>query len=129
MASILVIDDDPNLRDMMHRMLTRAGYDVLMAEEGAEGIETYRKSPTDLVITDLIMPGKEGLETIVDLRREFPDVKIIAISGGGLVGPHDYLNAARGLGATASLSKPSDSRTILATIRETLGEPPLTVKE
>lgn len=83
MTRILVIDDEPQVRAMLRQMLEREGYEVVEAEEGEEGMRRYREQPVDLVITDILMPQKEGIETIRALRRTNPGVKIIAISGGG----------------------------------------------
>ena len=81
MARILVIDDDNEVREMICTLLARQGHEVTQAADGQAGIHSYRNHPVDLIITDLFMPVKEGLETIVDLRREFPNLRIIAISG------------------------------------------------
>ena len=80
MARILIIDDDDRFRDMLQDMMERNGYEVVSASDGKEGIDLYRKEPTDLVITDIIMPNKEGVETMFELQRDFPDVKIIESS-------------------------------------------------
>jgi YesN/AraC family two-component response regulator len=84
MANILIIDDDQQILNMLSQILKRAGYGVVEALDGKQGLKLYRENPTDLIITDIIMPEKEGLETIMELQRDFPDVKIIAISGGGI---------------------------------------------
>ena len=118
--SILVIDDDETIRLLLRAILEREGYRVEDASDGDVGIKQYRKNPTDLVITDLIMPNKEGIETIRDLRREFPNVKIIAVSGGGRIGPDSYLKMARGVGALRTLNKPINRRTLLKTIGEVM---------
>jgi DNA-binding response OmpR family regulator len=106
MARILVIDDDRDVREMLRRILEHDGHEVIEASNGEAGVRLYRERPADVVITDIIMPEKEGIETIRDLRRENPQIKIIAISGGGRIGPSDYLNAARMLGAKKTFSKP-----------------------
>ena len=118
--SILVIDDDETIRLLFQAILEREGYRVADAPDGNMGIKQYRENPTDLVITDLIMPNKEGIETIRDLRREFPNVKIIAVSGGGRIGPDSYLKMAKGVGALRTLSKPIDRTALLKTIGEVL---------
>lgn len=82
MKRILVIDDDVQMRQMLKQMLERQGYEVVEASDGKQGLALYRQTPTDLIITDIIMPEKEGVEMILELKRDFPDVKIIAISGG-----------------------------------------------
>lgn len=118
--SILVIDDDENIRRLLRAILEPEGYQVLEASDGNQGVKEYQRSPTDLVITDLIMPGKEGIETIRDLRREFPNVKIIAVSGGGRIGPDSYLKMAKGVGALCTLSKPIDRSGLLDAVKEVM---------
>ena len=118
--SILVIDDDETIRELLRAILEREGYRVLEAPDGGEGLKQFTETPTDLVITDLIMPGKEGIETIRDLRRKFPDVKIIAVSGGGRIGPDSYLKMAKGVGALRTLSKPFDRTVLLETVEEVI---------
>ena len=118
--SILVIDDDENIRLLLRAILEPEGYQILEASDGDKGLKQYQKSPTDLVITDLIMPGKEGIETIRDLRREFPNVKIIAVSGGGRIGPDSYLKMAKGVGALRTLSKPIDRMGLLNAVEEVM---------
>ena len=118
--SILVIDDDENIRLLLRAILEPEGYQVVEAPDGDKGVKAYQKNPTDLVITDLIMPGKEGIETIRDLRREFPNVKIIAVSGGGRIGPDSYLKMAKGVGALCTLSKPIDRSGLLNAVKEVM---------
>ena len=121
-ASIVVIDDDEDLRDSLQIVLEREGYRVFSASDGAAGAEIYRLEKADLVITDIIMPIKEGLETITELHREFPDVKIIAISGGGRVGLKNYLEWAEVLGAHHVLAKPFSRSEILNSVKKVLGK-------
>jgi DNA-binding NtrC family response regulator len=123
MASILVIDDDLEIRRMIVQMLRRSEYEVMDAGDGNEALRLQHESPADLVITDIIMPEKEGIETIMELRREFPNIKIIAISGGGRIGPIDYLNTAKKFGALRAFTKPFDWAEMLHAVRELLGEP------
>lgn len=120
MDHILIIDDDDQFRAMLYEMLERSGYEVTEASDGKEGIKFYRENPTDLIITDLIMPEKEGIETIQELKQDFSDVKIIAISGGGRVGPEDYLQLAKMLGAQRTLTKPVDRDELLKVVEELL---------
>ncbi len=122
MARILVIDDDEQVRDMLYESLTREGYDVLRASNGEEGLSLYREEPFDLIITDLIMPKKEGIETIIELRQDFPDVKIIAISGGGHIGIKDYLHMAKIFGVQHTFAKPVAREQLLDAIRELIKE-------
>ena len=120
MPRILVIDDDAEIRSILRQMLERAGYEVVDAPDGVEGIRLYRENPADLVITDIIMPKKEGLETIVDLKVEFPEVKIVAMSGGGTVGPDSYLQIAEGFGAIRIFTKPFKMEELVAAVHEIL---------
>jgi CheY-like chemotaxis protein len=99
MGRILVIDDDDQFRTMLRQARGREGYEVLEASYGREGIIRYRTALTDLVITDILMPEPEGIQTIRELRAEFPEIKIIAISGGGSKGTLNFLNLAEMLGA------------------------------
>jgi two-component system, chemotaxis family, chemotaxis protein CheY len=108
MATILVIDDDALVRRTIARMLRCWGYEVIVAEDGCRGVELFRSAAPALVITDIIMPDKDGIETIRDIRALRPDVKIIAMSGGGRIGNLDFLNIAAKLGAAEIISKPFD---------------------
>jgi DNA-binding response OmpR family regulator len=119
-ARILIIDDEDQPRRMLQQVLIRAGYEVVEARDGNEGLQLFRTSPTDLIITDILMPEKEGLETIIDLRREFPAVKIIAISGGGRTGNLNFLEVAKRLGAQRTLQKPFELQEMIAAVRDLL---------
>ena len=123
MARILVIDDDTDVRRMVRNMLDRAGHEVAEAPNGDIGTKMFRKEPFDLIITDIFMPEKEGLETIRELHREFPDLRIIAISGGGSVGHYSYLPLAKSFGATRTLSKPFSHQELLEIVNELLTLP------
>jgi len=120
MQRILVIDDDEQLRALLHEILDRAGFQVVEAANGVEGLKLYRNQPADLVITDLIMPEKEGVETIMELREQFPNARIIAISGGERTGGRNYLPIAARLGAHRTVAKPFSRQEILDAVRETL---------
>lgn len=122
MARILVVDDDHQVRDMLRRMLERAGYEVDEAPDGRAAIELYRKTPADLVILDILMPEMEGVETMLTMRRRDPGVKIIAISGGGRVSPEIYLDSAQKFGARKTFAKPVEREELLAGIQEALAE-------
>jgi DNA-binding NtrC family response regulator len=117
MSQILVIDDDERFRSMLRQMLSRAGYTVKEAINGKQGKKICQQEPFDVVITDIIMPEKEGLETIIELRREFPDIKVIAVSGGGMLYPDKYLHTAQLLGAHMILAKPLERDKLLDAIR------------
>jgi len=125
MARILIIDDEPQIRSMLKLMLERDGYEVVEAPDGVEGISVYRQNPADLIITDLIMPNKDGIGMIIDLKKEFPEVKIIAMSGGGLNKPDGYLKGAKKLGASYTLTKPIDREEILRVVAAILKNTPL----
>lgn len=121
MPSILIIDDDAQILKMLRQILERESYDVTEAFNGKQGLRLYRENPTDLVITDIIMPEKEGIEIIIELKRDYPDVKIIAISGGGRINPEDYLDIAKKLGAHRIFTKPVERKKLLNAVRELLG--------
>lgn len=106
MAKILVIDDDPSILTMLKKMLEREGYEVDIACNGSEGLDKIEDSPPDLLITDIVMPEKEGMELIFHLRRKKPELKIIAISGGGRFNYEGYLTSAKYLGADLVFQKP-----------------------
>lgn len=120
MASILIIDDEPGIREMLYDILESEGYEVMEAPNGKAGIKLQNELNFDLVITDLIMPEKEGIETIIELKRDFPNVKIIAISGGGRVDPDNYLFTAQHLGADETFAKPINIEELLETIERLL---------
>jgi DNA-binding response OmpR family regulator len=117
---ILIIDDDPQILDILGQILEREGHQVVAALNGKEGLKLYRENPTDLIITDLIMPDKEGIETIMELRRDFPDVKIIAISGGGHNHADQYLSMALKFGVQRTFAKPVARAELLKAVRELL---------
>ena len=106
MARILLIDDDATVRYALKQVLERAGHQVEEATDGLAGVEKYTASRSDLVITDIIMPNQEGIETIIKLRLLAPDLAIIAMSGGGRTGNRDFLAMAEKLGAAKVMAKP-----------------------
>jgi len=122
-ARILLIDDEDQTRRMLRQVLERAGYEVIEARDGEEGVRYYYAHPTDLVITDVLMPGTRGLDAIVELRAKVPDTKIIAISGGGYLGDLSFLDAAKQVGARSVLQKPFELRELLEAVREAIGGP------
>ncbi len=103
---VLVADDDAQLRLMLRHVLARAGYRVAEAGDGNEALALLERAPCDLALIDLVMPNKEGLETILDIRRRFPEVKILAMSGGARLHAEDPLKLARDCGADAVMAKP-----------------------
>ena len=120
MARILVIDDDDTVRLSLRMSLEDAGHAVEEARDGAAGLESLKNRPVDLVISDIFMPEKEGLETIDEIRHDYADIKIIAISGGGRIDPEDYLDIAKKLGADRALFKPFDIQLLVDTVDELL---------
>jgi CheY-like chemotaxis protein len=122
MARILLIDDNALLRTLLRLQLEAAGHEVLEAADGGEGIRLYRSQPVDLVLCDLFMPGKEGLETIRELRGSGAG-RIIAISGDGPLDASDFLRIATMLGAARALNKPFDAATLLEAVRDVLQAP------
>ena len=121
MTAILVVDDQKELRTVVRRVLTEANYEVAEAEDGEAALAAFRASPPALVITDIIMPGKEGIEVIATMKRERPEVKVLAISGGGRTHVMDFLAIARKAGADAALEKPFRKSDLLARVVELLG--------
>ena len=127
MARILCIDDEESIRSLISRCLRPSGHEVVEASDGAEGINLFESSRFDLVITDLFMPGKEGIETILDLRERFPGVKILVVSGGIPSGSESLdkygpLKDAEFLGANASIHKPFEIQELVETVAGLLSE-------
>jgi DNA-binding response OmpR family regulator len=120
MARILVIDDDDDVRAMLCLTLTQAGHTAIEARNGKEGLQQFTHANADLVITDIVMPEKEGLEVLMELRKKQPPVKIIAISGGGRQSTADYLHVAKLMGASKVLSKPFSNEALMVAINELL---------
>jgi len=111
-----VIDDEHNIRLALRKMLEGAGYEVTEASNGKEGTEQFAASPPDVVITDILMPEKDGVEVLLEFRRDHPEVKIIAISGRG----HGFLPIAEEFGAFRSLAKPFRQPEVLDAVRAAL---------
>ena len=121
MARILVIDDEELARYTLREILEAAGHEVVEASNGNEGTTAQRFKPCDMVITDMIMPEKEGLETIIELKSEYPDLKIIAISGGGRTRNLDFLNLANEFGADQVIIKPFSEEDLMKSVDACLG--------
>jgi CheY-like chemotaxis protein len=120
MARILIIDDDEQIRIILRNMLQRAGYEVVEAVNGKQGLRLYYEHPADMVITDILMPVMPGSRLISILRKDFPDLKVIAMSGGGRMYRSDsYLKLASELGAQRILEKPFFQTDLLEAIEET----------
>ena len=122
MAKILVIEDDDSFRNVLVQMLAKVGYEVRQAGDGNQALEVCAQFGPDLVLTDIIMPDKEGLETIQELLEICPGMKIIAMSGGVMFGPDSYLPLAQKLGAKATLQKPFMREELISTINQVLEE-------
>lgn len=123
MSRILVIEDDTLTREWLESLLTRNGYDVDSASNGQEGIDLFHLNQAELVITDIIMPEKDGIETITELKRQYPEVKVIAISGGerrpaGV--SRNYLHSATLLGANRAMQKPISNEDLLNAVSDML---------
>jgi len=131
MQSILVIDDEPDVRDAVKRVLDRAGYSVRTAENAVEALAELKRTPADVVITDIIMPKINGVQAIESIRKEFPSVRIVAISGGGNFGisayqpaaitTSAYLASAEKAGANLVLTKPFESIDLIQAVERVLG--------
>ena len=117
MARILIIDDDKDLRVALRMMLEQGGHRVVEAENGADGVHIYSQNPTDLVITDVMMPKQDGMETLLELKSDFPDVKIIVISGKD----REFLPIAKEFGALHTLFKPFRQAELNEAIQSVLG--------
>ena len=117
--SILLIDDEQPFRSVLRQVLQNAGYEVVEAANGAEGIRSFLEKPADMIITDIIMPEKEGIETIIELKQDYPHVKLIAMSGGGWYGTDIDFDMAKKLGAH-TLNKPFALQELLDVVGELL---------
>ena len=120
MPSILIIDDDDSLRASLCRTLRKEGYTIFEASDGRQGMKQLEHSPVDVILLDMFMPDKDGLETIMELRRTHPGSRIIAMSGGGFKGKVDVLHVAKKLGVRRTLAKPFTREQLLDALREEL---------
>jgi YesN/AraC family two-component response regulator len=120
MAKILLIDDDDSLRRALRLTLIHFGHTVIEARNGKEGMVLFSHTAVDLVITDIVMPEKDGLVVLGELQKKQPPVKIIAISGGGRVSPEDYLRIAKAMRAAKVLAKPFSNEDLIASINDLL---------
>ena len=121
MPSILVVDDEEQIRQLIRETLEQAGFHVTEARDGKEALRQYRLAPADVVVMDILMPDQDGLETTATLRREFPKVKVIAITGGSdMIGILNFLDVAKMLGAHRTLQKPFEMKTLIEAIQAEL---------
>jgi DNA-binding NtrC family response regulator len=116
MANILVVDDDNLVSDMLSQLLTRAGHEVQVAEDGEDAIAILQSFSPDVMVTDILMPKKSGTSLIAEVKDQHPKMEIIAISGGGRSDPIGYLDLSEELGAAISFAKPVDHDALLMTI-------------
>ncbi len=121
MATILIIDDEPAIRRMITRLLSKAGHRVIEAANGRDGVSLFRAETPDLVVVDILMPGKDGIETMRELLAIRADIRMVAISGGGKVAGDFYLDLADLFGAQAHLAKPFSPGDLLAIVERLLG--------
>jgi CheY-like chemotaxis protein len=132
MAKILIVDDEEDVRIALKQVLERAGYEVSVAATGNEGLDLMKREAADLVITDVIMPGIDGITTARKIREKYRDTRIIVISGGGKAAPdpyepdaistRSYLASASSAGADRTLTKPFDRNEILRVVQSLLEE-------
>ena len=120
---ILVVDDDVQVLALMQAILEREGYQVDAVSDGNQAVQVFDPARHVLVITDIVMPEKEGIETILELRARKPDLAVIAISGGGRIGPHDYLAWVRRCGVRYTFTKPVRREDLLKAVAELVGLP------
>jgi CheY-like chemotaxis protein len=120
MAHILIIDDDPWIIKIFQQILELEGHKVTTATNGQEGLDRFRQSQADLIITDMVMPVKDGLKMILELEKEFPKIPVIAISGGGVIEAERYLALAESIGTIKTLSKPISKQELLDAVKMAL---------
>lgn len=133
MTRVIIIDDEADIRTVLKEVLVRAGFEVDAVSNGSDGLDLLREKGADLIVTDIIMPGKNGVETVYDIRMEFPKTKIVVISGGGNIAPMDYepsaikteayLASASEAGADVTLTKPFDREELINIVRQLTGHP------
>ena len=122
MAQILVVDDEATIRHVLRVTLETEGYDVVEADNGLAAIACVAKHKPDLVIMDIIMPIMEGIEAIFEIRQRYPDVRIVAISGGGQIHAKDILDSTEGLDIMGTMEKPFKPKEILKMVAEVLAQ-------
>lgn len=120
MTTVLVIDDEELVRFTIREILEAEGYEVIEAANGQKGVEAFQNNHVDLIITDIIMPEKEGVETIIEIKRENPAIKILAISGGGRTRNMDFLKLADEFGADKTMAKPFSTEDLINAVKECL---------
>ena len=119
--TILIVDDDARTRETLRRVLTSAGYDVQQASDGRRGLEFLETTAVDLVILDIFMPELDGIVVITRMRKDFSNIPVLAVSGGGMLERNKTLEIAQLLGASGTLAKPFDKQTLLSMVQKLLG--------
>jgi CheY-like chemotaxis protein len=117
---VLIADDNADTREALALMLRAAGHEVADAADGEEAVERYRAEPFDVLVLDLLMPRRDGFDTLRILRTEFPDLRVLVISGAWRIGGRDALSYARELGAAVALLKPAEPKVVLRAVEELL---------
>ena len=120
MAKILIVDDSFSARKFIAHLLKNAGHEITEAEDGQTCLKIVKEQKLDLIVLDIVMPEKEGIETILEFRRLFPEARIVAVSGGGKIDADSYLNLARRIGAVATLTKPFSWSQLLDVVQKAL---------
>lgn len=121
MATVLVVDDEDSVRELVIAMIEPLGYDIVEATNGEEASAACKATTLDLIITDIVMPDKNGIDFIMEVKKEYPDVPVIAISGGGgIAGRYDYLKIAKLVGAHNILKKPFDAKELRTAVSEAI---------
>ena len=118
--SLLVVDDDADIRQIIGLVLESAGYRVVSAVDGRDALRVFNSQPFELIITDMLMPGSDGLELLSAVKKSGTTTKVLMMSGGGMIGVNDYLKVAKKLGAHAVLEKPFTAETLLSAVAELL---------
>jgi DNA-binding response OmpR family regulator len=122
-ARILVADDDPIQRAIVSELLDLAGFDCEEAEDGEAALESLSRRSFDLVVLDMLMPTRDGIEVLIEIKRSWPQTRVLTISGGGLMSGNQLLHLSQGLGADAVMAKPLRRGEFVAKVRELLGRP------
>ncbi len=122
MRKILIIDDEPEIRELLKEVFERKGYEAAVASGGKEGIKLYNESPADVVIMDIMMPDKDGFETMRDIKSDFPDANIIAISGGSAINAEKYKELLEHYGVKYTFQKPVGYKKLIAAIEDLCGQ-------
>lgn len=122
MAEILIIDDDSDIRRIWATVLEVDGHDVKMAGDGAQGLELFKDNPVDVVVTDILMPVMDGLETVMAVKKTRPETKVIVVSGGGMQWPLTYLETAMRLGADLCFDKPLSIKDLRSAVTGVCGD-------